>query len=339
MACAQRDAPVNSMHLFNLGELPRAKCGQSVPDWALGCFRRRSITYYGGQVDETTEVLWLQSGGLTADFRLSPGVRTAQAAARAKWRLLPPPLAPAEALTQLPLHELVALAAVEGGISRAQWDGEHLHWSDWISFQTHAKWPEPGRLRRVGNCLIEFAPSGAYVEDWRLQSAGKGPLIGLSLVEERELDSGDVRHRGGGLIVCGEHAAFVRGRAAGPSFDDGSAERVDELVRRRGGEPATLQRVFALDASYARADAAGAFVVTLSTLPWRLEQPLIELEGFAYDAARDLLVQHVEERGIAIERRFTIDSLEPSFVFTESTAPSAEAENWFERERHGLLAE
>jgi hypothetical protein len=325
------------MHLFDLGELPRAKCGHSVPDWALGCFRRRSITYYSGRVDETTEVLWLQSASLTADFRLSPRVRAAQAAARAKLRLSPS-LPPIDALTRLSLAELVALAGVEGGISRARWDGEHMHWSDWVSFQTHAKWPEPGRLRRVGNCLIEFAPSGAYVEDWRVQPAGDGPLIGLSLLDERELDSGKLRHKGGGLIVCGDHAALVRGRAAGLSFESGSAGRIDELVCR-AAEPAALQRVFEFDASYARANAAGAFVVAVSTLPWRLEQPLIELEGFAYDAPRDLLVQRVEELGIAIERRFAIDTWEPRFAATESTAPSAEAESWFEREHQGLLGE
>jgi len=327
------------MHLFDLGELTPAKCGQSVPDWARGCFRRRSITYYGGRVDETTEVLWLQSGGLTADFRLSPSVRTAQDAARAQLRLSPPALTPAQALTRLSLSELVALAGVEGGISRARWDGECMHWSDWISFQTHAKWPEPGRLQRVGNCLIEFAPSGAYVEDWRAQPAGDGPLIGLSLVDERELGSGHVRHMGGGLIVCGDHAAFVRGRAPGLLFEHGSEARVDELVWRSAREPTTLQRVFGLDASYARADAAGAFVVSASTLPWRLEQPLMELDGFAYDAERDRLVQRVEEGGIAIERRFTIDTLEPRFVAAESTVPSPEAEDWFERERQGLLGE
>ena len=327
------------MHLFELGQLTRVKCDQGVPDWALGCFRRRSITYYSGRVDETTEVLWLQAGGLTADFRLSPTVRTAQAAARAKLRPSPPSLTPAEALTRFSLAELVVLAGVEGGISRASWDGEHMHWSDWVSFQTHAKWPEPGRLQRVGNCLIEFAPSGAYVEDWRIQPAGDGPLIGLSLIDERELDSGKPRHSGGGLSVCGDHAAFVRGRAVGLTFEDGSAGRIDEFVRRSVGEPARLQRVFEFDASYARADAAGEFVVSVSTLPWRVEQRLIELDGFTYDAPRDLLVQRVEERGIAIERRFTIDSLEPRFVAAESTAPSAEAEHWFERERQGLLGE
>jgi len=46
--------------------------------------------------------------------------------------------------------------------------------------------------------LIEYAPSGAYVEDWRLQPSGDGPLIGMSLLEERDAKTGQVTHRGGG---------------------------------------------------------------------------------------------------------------------------------------------
>ena len=49
----------------------------AVPSWTLGCFRRRSISFFNGDSDDSTLVLWLQSRGLTGDLRLAadrPGV-------------------------------------------------------------------------------------------------------------------------------------------------------------------------------------------------------------------------------------------------------------------------
>lgn len=239
------------MHLFELTQLELAPCGPTVPRWALGCFRRRSITYFTGAVDESTEVIWMQSRGLTADFRRAPGEVTR-----------------ARGLQELSRSELLELARVEGGLARASWDGQLMSWSDWVSFQTHAKWPEAGRLSRVGNCLIELAPSGAYVEDWRFEPCGPGRLIGLSLIEEVELDTGAVRHRGGGLVVCGRHAAFIRGRPIEPP----DAGRLVDYVSAHAAELAALEWVFGLDAAYGTTRASeDDFTVTLGTLPWALE--------------------------------------------------------------------
>jgi hypothetical protein len=307
------------MHLFELTDLDVAPPQGSVPDWALGCFRRLSISFYTGAVDQTTEVVWLQSRGLTADFRRAPE--------RAK-------LGGTRGPADLSLGELLELAEREGGFANARWDGELMHWSDWVSFQTHAKWPEPGLLRRVGNCLIEFAPSGAYVEDWRLQAAGDGPLIGLRLLEETDLQSRAVRHRGGGLIVCGAHAAFVRGRPT----ELPSSGRLADYVRAHAQDAARLNPVFGFDAAYGtRVPTSQDFTVTLATLPWREGQSLIALEGFSYDSSSGIVLQQLEEDGRAIERRFSIDTLQRDFSAGESTVPSPEGQAWLEREAATLL--
>src|SRR5262249_8094512 len=155
------------------------------------------IMFFDGASDTTTEVIWLQTRGLTGDFRLPP--------AR-------PRLSKREDLWSCDEEALAILLDMEAGVSRTRWDGALMSWHDWVGFQTHGKWPEPGARRRVGDCLIECAPSGAYVEDWRLEAPGDGPLVGLELIEERDARDGTVRHRGGALLVCGRHAAFVRGR-------------------------------------------------------------------------------------------------------------------------------
>jgi len=296
-----------------------------VPAWTLGCFRRRSITFFNGDSDESTLVLWLQSRGLTGDLRLASDR---------------PKPASRQALTDLSLAELVRLAEVEGGLSPTRFEPSGsagvelsgtMHWPDWTAFQVHAKWPEPGVLRRVGDCLIEHAPSGAYVEDWRLQPSGDGPLVGLRLVEERETKSGRVLHRGGGLVVTGEHAILVRGRAA----ELPAAERLTDLVERATDEPRLLDAIFGFEASYARRDAAGRYVVAASTLPWREGQLLLPLEGFSMEDG--VVVQKAREASVAVERRFRVDTLEPSYEDWVATPATQAAVAWLSTEAATLL--
>ncbi len=308
------------MHLFELTDLNLEPSGERVPRWAHGCFRRRTITYFTGAEDTSTEVLWLQSRGLTADFRRPRGVS---------------PAAGCRSLGELTREQLLALTRVEAGLGRTRWEGETMHWSDWASFQTHARWPEPGRLARVGGCLVEFAPSGAYVEDWRLEPSGEGPLIGLWLLDERDRNTGAVCHRGGGLVVCGRHAAFIRGRPE--VLPEGG--RLEDRVQAHSGDAAEMARTFAFDAAYGAASALdGSVTVALATLPWRVGQSLLSFEGFSYDRATGLVFQVTEEAGRSLERRFSIDTLERRFSGESATEASEQAARWLAREGDALLA-
>jgi hypothetical protein len=271
---------------MNLDDLVDAvgfvRSGPGVPDWTLGCFRRRSITYFTGQEDRTTQVYWLQSRGLTVDLRVNPARRD----------------------------------LVEGGLADTRWADGEMSWSNWTAFLPHARWPEPGRLTRVGNCLIEFAPSGAYVEDWRTQSQGIGPLVGLRMEEERVLATGEVRHRGGGLLVCGRTAALVRGRP--------------DPVGAGNARPAS-------EVSFATQQASDqAFTIQLSTDAGR-EGTTLSLDGF--DLTRPggrRVIQRLEDGGEALERSFVIDTLE-RLCLAADTAPHPDGAVWFEREREFLL--
>ena len=286
-----------------------------VPAWTLGCFRRRSITFYTGATDGHTHVLWLQSHGLTADLRLSPGR---------------PALRGRETLDHCGDDELMALAQVEGGLAETAFDRAQMSWSNWTAFQLHDKWPEPALLHRVGDCLIEFAPSGAYVEDWRLQPSAPGPLIGLRLIEERDVARQEVRHRGGGLVLCGEHAALIRGRPAVLP----AAERLEDLVRANLTNRDVLRAIFAFETSYAVGN-----VVRHSTNPLREGKALLNLDGFSYDGASGLVLQKTVEEGVAIERRFAVDTLRSNFKTEPETSASSEAQDWLARERATLLAQ
>jgi hypothetical protein len=297
----------------------------AVPSWTLGCFRRRSISFFNGDSDDSTLVLWLQSRGLTGDLRLAAD------RPRPKSR---------EALAELSLAELTRLAYVEGGVAATRFEATPsagpeltgtMHWPDWTAFQLHAKWPEPGVLRRVGECLIEHAPSGAYVEDWRLQPSGEGPFVGLTLLEERESDTGRLLHRGGGLIITGEHAIFVRGRAE----ELPRAERLTDLIERAAAEPRLLDAIFGFEASYAKRNASGRYVISASTLPWREGKPLLSTGGFTMEDG--MLVQKAREQTRGIERRFQIDTLEESYEDWLATPATPSAVAWLNTEAATLL--
>jgi hypothetical protein len=305
------------MNLWELAKIAAVAPPSSVPEWTLGCFRRRSITFFDGRSDTTTEVIWLQTRGLTADFRL-PAAR--------------PRLLERDELFACDKEALALLLDVEAGVSRTRWDGALMSWDDWVGFQTRVKWPEPGALRRVGDCLVEFAPSGAYVEDWRLEPAGEGPLVGLELLEERDARDGTLRHQGGALLVCGRHAAFVRGRPPDQRAKAASVPQEQALGR------AALDAWFACEASYALVDPAERdMTIVESTSPWREGQSLLAVDGFEYDEARGEVSQRAVEDGRLVERRFSIETLEATFEASIGTPVTDEGRAWRDRESATLL--
>jgi len=287
----------------------------SVPDWMLGFFKRYSISFANGTTDLHTHVCWLQSRNFTIDLRLP----------------LAADQAPAKPLDELTAAELGVLANNEGWAARSDWDGVALSWRPTdVSLQLHNRWPEPAILKRIGNCMVEFCESDAYVEDWRLQPSRPGPLIGLQLIEEREVSTGTVRHRGGGLIVCGDYAALVLGRSA--PIETGDDVPLKTLVAQAGSSVKRLQQLFNFETSVAHGSLSSGFGVMLSTQPARLGQPLFPLNGFEYVPANNVVHQLLDVGGMQVERTFSIDTLEPNISFDQTTHFSSSALQWFEKE-------
>jgi len=255
------------MTLFELAERHPVMPDSAVPEWTMGCFRRRSITFFSGETDTETQVYWLQSGRLCADFRFGlPG-------------------------------------QVEVGVAHATWDGRQMRWSEWTALADRDKWPEPADLRRVGNSLMEFAPSGAYVEDWRLQPHESGLLAGLRLVDEQDAETGQIRHTGGGLLVCGQHIALVCG---GPQFSAAYG------IRESTGDVATVLRFDGADPGWS-------------------------LDGF--ELSPEGVVQSLVRNGRSVKRRYTIDTLIPGFSFPIATPVTDSGRQWLRDESVTLLAQ
>lgn len=283
--------------------------GSSVPDWMLGCFRRHCISFANGESDTTTLVFWFQSCNFTIDLRLPDMNRRV----------------PVQPLADCSPEELQTLANYEGWFAHSDWNGEHMAWHSETSLQLHNRWPEPAQLRRIGNCMIEFAPSGAYVEDWRLQPSSPGPLVGLRLLEERNRTTGQVLHRGGGLIICGDFAALVRGR---PKPVPQDAVSLPGAVA--GAQPTDLTNLLAFETSVARGSLDLGYIVQHSTVAVRVGQPLLPIHDADWQRDGDQVLCTMKRQGDVIELRFDIDVLRAEHDFAQTTA--AAAERWFARE-------
>ncbi len=289
----------------------------SVPDWMLGCFRRRCISFANGESDQSTIVYWFQSRNFTLDLRLPTHADQ-------------PPYRP---WADYSACEIQKIANYEGWQAECEWNGDTLSWHGGCSRQFNNRWPEPARLYRIGNCMIEFAPSGAYVEDWRVQASLGTALVGLRLIEEINPLTGECLHRGGGLIICGDHAALVLGR---PEPIQSTASTLPEYVAAcRSSE--NLAKALDFETSVAHGSFTKGFHIIHSTHANRLGQPLFLNDGFEWQADGDRLYhRYMTADGEPRERHYQIDTFEPFVNFGLATMTTPEAAEWFKREAKTL---
>lgn len=301
-----------------LGAFTNAPPVLRVPQWAIGTVHRRSITFFNAVEDTQTFVAWVQSHGMTGDIRIHP--------AR-------PSIPPHTTLSDLDHATLILLASVEGGVATTSWDESQslMSWSNWVGLQTYDKYPEPGIMRRIGDCMIEFAPSGAYVEDWRFQTSDSGPVIGLKLVSETAKD-GATFARNGGCVIAGDHAMISIDRRL-PLPD---AVKAQDVVRASADPVAALNAVFDCTVDYAVKRPDG-YRIHASTDPRR--------EKLSWDFMSRLHAGpagQVIERGGATDafaaRTWSVDSFEKSVAFDLMTSVGADSQAWLDREADTLLA-
>jgi|TARA_R100000005_G_scaffold83854_1_gene51754 hypothetical protein len=285
-----------------------------VPDWMLGCFRRRCISFANGESDEHTIVYWLQTRNLTIDLRLPRTEQQVRAAPIGEYNE----------------QELTAMANYEGWLADCAWNGKEMAWQRAESLQVTNRWPEPAVLHRIGNSMIEFAPSGAYVEDWRMQASAPGPLLGLRLLQEFDAVTNSWAPRGGGLIVCGDYAALVVGRPATSAID--AAKPLQDQVRGAVGNEARLHELLGFETSIAVGSLQEGYTVMHSTVPERQGAPLFGPGTFEWNRSESLLEHRVLHEGQECRRRYAVDVMLPHQAFPLSTPCDATASDWFIRE-------
>ena len=151
-------------------EEPRVSYGSvTVPKRLLGCWDRRYIRFSDGTEDTSTRVIWVQTLSGVGDIRI-PATR--------------PDLRARNGLADCSKEELLALAEQDCfcGVTLFNSKAQPFPTASWpkesylFRFQPVITFPEPGWMEWLegGTCMIERAPSGAYVEDWRLQPGSQG---------------------------------------------------------------------------------------------------------------------------------------------------------------------
>lgn len=224
---------------------------QTVPEQLIGCWKRHSIALQDGTVDLTTRVIWLQTASGVADMRIS--------AER-------PDLHHRTGLADCSRDELLALAEQDCFCMTTLFDPTTKPYPtalwplslDLFRFQPVVSFPEPGWLewRDNGSVMIEYAPSGAYEEDWRLLEMK--PAFAIHLMKT----ANDVTEC---LYVTGNHAVRARSR----KHPIAQKLPLVEVARGLGDDLKTIREMLDCEFSYAQRHAApDEYIIELSTFPW-----------------------------------------------------------------------
>ncbi|USA47942.1 hypothetical protein NDN11_07460 [Acinetobacter sp. C26M] len=264
-----------------------------LPRYLLRCFRRKSISFFNGMTDEKTIVYWFQSKSFSIDLRLVDANQTT-------------------------VHER------QGWIGDTLWDSERelLSWQVHQNYQNHIQWPEPAKLYPIGNSILEFSPSHAYVEDWR-QQAQQGLLLGLRLFQMRHVATQQMIPMDGGLIMSDQHIAYVQSRHP----------QLQHLLKN---DPIDHPEndLKAIE-NYEVSVALNGSSIGFSTITSRLQQS-ISLDDFEIEDV-NTLTQLKQIEGELYQLYFHVDMYQPDFVFNTTTATTTDTQHWLDAEQKHLL--
>jgi hypothetical protein len=223
---------------------------QTVPDRMIGCWIRRYIQFSGGTRDTTTRVIWVQTASGMADMRIGADRPAMRHRAR---------------LADCSATELLALAQQDCSCATTILDESTTPYptATWprgtygFANQPVQTFPEPGWFawREDGDCMMEWAPSGAYEEDWRLQPHSLGFAIHLVRVEPAPTTC---------LYIAGDYAIMARDR----SGEVEEKKPLPQLVAARLQIAAPAVTLLDGEFFFAQRQSEQNYEIQLSSLPW-----------------------------------------------------------------------
>jgi len=230
---------------------------RTVPDKMLGCWKRKYIRFKNAETDTSTTVIWLQTLSAMVDIRIPE-------------RIL-------DFSTGLSLHEytveqLCELASQDCATAITRLDESTTPYStasweandDGAYIQTVVNYPEDGwfEWKEDGSCMMEWAPSRAYEEDWRLLENSRSYIAEF---RNTNIDKGEF------VFLAGDHAVYVRSRA----LEVKEQRPIQEIAKDNLDNKDYIISLVDVEFSYAHRDeASGEFNIQHSTLPFREGQSL-----------------------------------------------------------------
>lgn len=246
---------------------------QTVPDQMIGCWLRKYIRFKDGSVDDSTHVIWLQTASGMGDMRIS--------AERAIFR-------GQSSFADCSDRELISLAEQDCACAVTHFDETTSPYptASWeigdsgFMQQTVVNYPEDGwfEWKENGNCMMEYAPSGHYTEDWRLQPNSHTDALHLVCEDSQTTTN---------LYIAGAHAILTVDRSV--ILND---ERpLQEIVEANLSKKETIYSYLDTEYSYAKKVNESDYEITLSSLPWR-EGDILKLDwlpssGHSLDNVKD----------------------------------------------------
>lgn len=229
---------------------------RTVPDKMLGCWKRRYIQFKEGEQDRSTTVIWLQTLSEMVDIRIPERVLDfSQATSLQDYSF--------EQLLELAEQDcstaITTLDELTKPYPTASWDSDEGD----AFIQAVVIYPEDGWFDWLmeGQCMMEWAPSGAYEEDWRLQADSRTYIAHYKNLnpDKREF-----------VYITGKHAVYVRGRAEVLKED----RHLRDIVKDNRENREFIEALLDVEFSYARCRKDMQFQIELSSLPYREGQNL-----------------------------------------------------------------
>jgi hypothetical protein len=241
-----------------------------VPPALTGLWQRDVMIRPDGSRDETTRVFWLQTRRLFADIRV-PADR--------------PPAAEGFAGA-----DLLALARMQGFGGVFEVEGDFCRWRREIDYQPPNDEADEATCFFEGEILVEVGVHAPYREDWRRLTPADAPLASWRLEQDDRVPG-----RAGILVVAGDRFILIEDRADKlPPAASLAALVAEDLAR--GARDAALERL-GMRIALGHV-AAGAWRVTLSTLPW--------LEGASPFGAGGVILDPADGGLVALDQRWSL---------------------------------
>jgi hypothetical protein len=221
--------------------------GVEVPHELRGLWRREVITAPGFR-DETTQVVWLQTGSWYADLRV-PADRPSRPGA--------------DGFAAFGDDDLIACAKVQGFAGQLTVADGVCYWRRDLDYQPPSASPDEGRYSLDGDVMIEDGIHADYQEIWRRAPESTEPAG----VFTREAEDG----RAGLLVIGGRFLIEVVSRSGPASQAASLAEAVEAALAARDRKAAEVLLMTRI--RFAERDQGGQWTTVLSSLPWLQGKP------------------------------------------------------------------
>ncbi|MDR3509462.1 MAG: hypothetical protein P4L64_16350 [Caulobacteraceae bacterium] len=276
---------------FKEGQRPM---GVEVPYPVRGLWVREVITAPGFR-DETTRVMWLQGPSWYADLRVA---------------IDRPERAGAEGFAAYADDELVAMARVQGFAGQLRVEDGICYWRRDVDFQPPSPFPDEGRYSVTDDIMIEDGIHADYQEIWRRAPDSIAPAAAFQRLDEDG--------RAGLLVIAGGYMIEFVARAGERPEGESLAHVVEAALA--AGDRARAEDLLSTCIRFAERGVDGAWITTLSSLPWLQGRPVWAPGAARFDAEAGLLTIGLLTSGLG--------SAPDRWRLLEASAPLGEILGW-----------